>query len=102
LVENGFAIKRKDIDPTKSLVELTERGRWLKEQGSIESYKKYQEQKKIRKAYEEQERQDAIERNKQINRLTSWIAIFTGISAIYYIFEIMQWLFHHEHWKLPY
>ena len=36
LLEHGYAIRRKDIHPMN--IELKERGRWLKEQGTYREY----------------------------------------------------------------
>jgi hypothetical protein len=90
LVEHGYAIKRNDVLPNETFIELKERGRWLKEQGSMRSYLDYQKQKKEKARHESEERLRAIERNKQMNKLTSWIAISTGMAAIYYLLEILN------------
>jgi len=90
LVEHGYAIKRNDLIPSEKFIELKERGRWLKEKGDMKSYLEYQKNKKEKAQNEEIERATAIQRNKQMNRLTFWIAISTGVAALYYLLEVLN------------
>lgn len=83
LIGEGFANDKGFNAPHGYLIELTEKGRRLKEFGSVEKYNQ--------SLYDENRHRARMERHTYIIQLS--IAISTGIAAIYYAIEIFKSLF---------
>jgi hypothetical protein len=95
LVFSGFVINRHDIKiEGKIYMQLTDRGRELKELGSMAEYNRVQEQKSaiLRAAVAQRARED--QRNEYQFWITLSIAISTGFAAVYYILEILRIQYH--------
>jgi hypothetical protein len=116
LANNGFAVNRFDIDHKEKLSrQLTDKGRKLKELGTIQSYTSYvnEEDCKVVEKKQKEERYFEIqlqntEAQKEQNKLTTkanqstietnriskttniYIAIFTGAAAIWYIRDVAK------------
>ena len=80
LISEGFALDKGFVDPNGYLIELTDRGRKLKELGSVDKYNQYLFDTKIH----------ANKMEKYTYRIQLAIAIATGIAAIYYFIEILK------------
>ena len=79
----GFAERRYDIDKSGNQIQLTDRGRKLKESGSI---------KKFRQWYRK-EQSEAVFRTKMVE-YNYWVAVCIGLStfvaAVYYYFQLLD------------
>lgn len=91
LISEGFIINRDDISTqTQKIRQLTDKGRKLKEMGSIEIYQKEQDKKK-KDATDTAEREaKADQRDVYHFWVTVLIGISTAITAIYYGIEIYK------------
>ncbi len=84
LIKEGFAINREDLsDKGKSFQQLTDRGRLLKECGSLQEFNRVNAIQESQKDLLNQ----TVVRNYYVNLC---IAISTGVAAIYYIIEITK------------
>ena len=81
LVNFGFANKRNDISPSGFSIELNDRGRKLKECGSLRNFDLL-----MQAEIKEKTRQSKME--KYSFWITVFIAFSTGIAAIYYLIQI--------------
>lgn len=98
LVMHGFAINRHDIkQPNKIYRQLTDRGRELKQEGSIEAYNALLQQR--REAIEADERRQATERQRSDNEyernyylfwITAAIAVATGVQGAWNLMELVR------------
>ena len=84
LFDNGFAIARHDIIfENKVYFELTDRGRKLKECGSVESFNAYE------LAYKN-EAEMVKRREINLYRISLGLLISTAAAALYYLMEILN------------
>ena len=84
LVQNGFAFNRHDIkDRGKLYRQLTDKGRKLKELGSIKAYAYYEEE-----CLKMEVRQRV--RDEYLYWIQFWIAVGAVSAAIYYLLEILR------------
>ncbi|MBS1780153.1 MAG: hypothetical protein JST70_12550 [Bacteroidetes bacterium] len=88
LVENGFAIKRSDLqNGGREYLELTDMGRQLKSAGSVKVF--------VLNRDHEARRTRSLERlGYRQNRINFWIALGTCTAAIYYLLEILNHFYH--------
>ncbi len=97
LTGHGFAYFRHGESDKWIVCELSDKGRKLKELGSIELFKQWQESEKL-KEEKRQALQDKIleinvlsdKRETRMFILTSLIAVGTGVAAFYYLLEIRK------------
>ena len=87
LIENGFVIERGDLGFGGSArqFQFTDRGRKLKESGSIAAFQKLQfddDQRELHRAVME----------KRTYLIQASIALATGVAALYYLIEIIKTL----------
>ncbi len=91
MVENGFAIERRDMqDDESEYLELTDMGRQLKMSGSIIA-----NDLRVRREIEA-----SVHRKKQEENfywINFWIALGTCTAAIYYLLEILNRFLHFYH-----
>jgi len=107
LVGNGFAINRYDIkDTEKRYRQLTDKGRMLKECGSIAVYNSWEQEEKRRKDLRAQEndtlRQTNIINGKIQQRLLTinrWIVIGTIVQAISAFVMLFVGVLKNYHWS---
>lgn len=91
LVDNGFAINRHDIKIEDNIYrQLTDKGRQLKDVGTIASFKKLVTQQEKKIIDNENQRINEQRRNKYLYLINLCLAIFTGIAAVYYTLEILR------------
>jgi len=91
LVNNGFAINRHDIKIGDNIYrQLTDKGRELKDVGTIASYKILMAQKAKKLINSEKQRTNEEKRNKYQFFINVCLAIFTGVAAVYYFLEILR------------
>jgi len=95
LVFGGFIVNRHDIKiEDKTYMQLTDRGRELKELGSMEAYGELQKQKAAILRAAAAQRAMEVKRNGCLFWITLLIAIATGFAAVYYILEILRIQYH--------
>ena len=98
LVAEGFVINRHDInDKTTLYRQLTDRGRELKQCGTIEAYKELSKQKLeaiaadvARQATERQRSDNEYERNYYLFWITAAIAISTALQGAWNLMELVR------------
>lgn len=96
LIFGGFIINRHDIKVEgKTYRQLTDKGRELKEQGSLEAYEKLQRDKKDA-IFAENDRLEKLENaqresQNKMNTLTFVIAVGTTVAALYYLKELLTY-----------
>jgi hypothetical protein len=91
LYDYGFANKRKDLNPNGTVIQLTDKGRELKECGSLLDYHRKISNDRIRQLQTEQLELLRSKRETVLYRLTIWISASTvvmGILALIQIWEI--------------
>ncbi len=102
LVDNGFAFNRHDIKVEGKIYrQLTDKGRELKEYGSIEEYNRIQKLKEdkiisdiAKQAMEAQRNDNEYLRNKYQFWVTVSIGVSTGLAALYYMLEVLRIQYH--------
>ena len=93
LVENGFAIRRKDVNPNGTEIQLTDKGRDLKDDGSLPLYLTH-----VRTLQSDRKRES--QRNEYQYWVNVSIAISTGVAAVFYVFGIFDFFEkHHLNWR---
>ncbi len=89
LIFGGFIINRHDIKVEGKIYrQLTDSGRELKELGSMESYKRVQQEKAAKILADDDHRAMEVLRNKRLYYVTWSLAISTAIAALYYLKEL--------------
>jgi hypothetical protein len=88
LIFGGFVINRHDIKAEGKIYrQLTDRGRELKEMGSMEAFNLYVESRNRRKRLQDQ-------RTERLYWINFWIAVGAISAALYYILEILRIQYH--------
>ncbi len=102
LVNRGFAVNRHDIKDSRGTHrQLTDKGRELKECGSIEEYYKRQEDKLAKEEAAERGRQLLEKRNDYLYLINLSIAVGTVVVGVYTFFQMFE--FYEKHlfdWQL--
>lgn len=85
LIDYGYIVIRRDLDNSNisGYYQLTERGRFFKECGTIEELKKVD-------SHNARNEENEYRRNKNTYYLTFCIAVGTAVSAIFYISELLR------------
>jgi hypothetical protein len=95
LVSEGYAINRHDIKVEgKHYRQLTDKGRHLKELGTIHAYNNYLENEKKKQRDNEENLKRLDRRNRNLFWINFWIAVGACFATIYYFLEILRVQYH--------
>jgi len=88
LVNNGFAVYREDLkrDDNLKYIQLNDRGRELKECGSIEMFNRFVANNNHKKLLQDQ-------RSIRLYWINFWIALGAIAAGLYYVLEILNHFF---------
>ena len=99
LIFNGFVINRHDIQQAgRTYRQLTDKGRVLKEHGSVKSYKKTEAEKTMDIELEKQYRKSEQQRNKYLFWITVCIAVSTVMQGAWNLLETIRNYYNQGAW----